>query len=99
MRFRLTNHCDVALELERAGKLGPKTVSVPPHASTLIRAKVPASSETHKFEYVVSNFLIAPAKGLPVSLEVPPQITISRRGASGPGLRRQAISGRGSLRR
>jgi hypothetical protein len=76
VRFRLTNHCDVALELERAGKLGPKSVSVPPHASTLIRAKVPASSEPHKFEYAVSNFLVAPAKGLPVSLEVPPQITI-----------------------
>ncbi len=74
--FRLMNHCDVAVELERTGKLGPKSVSVPPHASTLIRAKVPASSEPHKFEYAVSNFLIAPAKGLPVSLEVPPQITI-----------------------
>jgi hypothetical protein len=76
VRFVLRNNSDVALEMERTGKLGPKSVAVPPHAICLIQAKVPPSETAHPFEYVLSNFLAAPGQGLAVCLEIPPQITI-----------------------
>ena len=76
VRFSLRNNSDVPLDLERTGKLGPKSVQVPPHAIRLIQAKVPASESPHPFEYVVSNFLAAPGEGLAVRIEIPAQITI-----------------------
>lgn len=76
VRFALKNHSDVPLDLERTGKLGPKSVQVPPHAVRLIQAKVPPSETPHPFEYVVRNYLAAPEQGLTVTLEIPAQITI-----------------------
>ncbi|HPC96599.1 MAG TPA: Sb-PDE family phosphodiesterase [Sedimentisphaerales bacterium] len=76
LRFALRNDADVPLEMERSGKFGPKSVTVPPHAVRLIQAKVPASETAYPFEYVVNNFVAAPGQGLAVCLEIPPQITI-----------------------
>ncbi len=76
VRFSLHNNCDVSLQMERTGKLGPKTVEVPPHAVGLIKAKVPQSDGTHQFKYVVNNYLAGPEQGLPITLEIPAQITI-----------------------
>ncbi len=76
VRFTLENHSDVPLDLERTGKLGPKSIQVPPHAVRLIQARVPSSESPHPFEYVVRNYLAAPDQGLAVTLEIPAQITI-----------------------
>ncbi|NLZ04348.1 MAG: histidinol-phosphatase [Phycisphaerae bacterium] len=76
VRFALRNDADVPLEMERTGRFGPKSVTVPPHAVRLIQAKVPSSETAHRFEYVVDNFRAAPGQGLAVCLEIPPQITI-----------------------
>lgn len=76
VRFSLSNNSDVGLQMQRSGKLGPKTVEVPPHAVRLIKAKVPQSESAHQFEYVVGNYLAGPEQGLAVTLEIPAQITI-----------------------
>lgn len=77
VRFRLNNHLDVDVELERTGQVGPKSLVVPARATALIKATVAGAGPQVELPYVVQNFLIGPSKGLPVTLTMPGQITIN----------------------
>jgi len=76
VRFALRNGSDLPLELERAGRMGPKELTLPPNG--VIRVKLNASGEDKAVElsYNVKNFLIGPDRGLPVNLAIAGQITV-----------------------
>ena len=76
IRFRLTNQCDVALDLARTGNIGPKTLTLPAGAATLVKTKVADLEDGVELNYEVKNLLVGVGKGLPVRLTVPGQITI-----------------------
>ena len=74
---RLSNTSDLTVELERTGKLGPATLTLPPRSMALVKAKVGQGQSPAEFEYVAKNFLIAPGQGLPVTVKIPRPITIT----------------------
>jgi len=76
VRFRLKNNCDIDLELERTGKVGPKTLTLPAGAAALVRTRVSDPEKPVELGYTVTNFVIAPEKGLPVTLSFAGQKTI-----------------------
>jgi hypothetical protein len=76
VRFRVTNHSDVDVELERAGQAGPESLVVPARGTALVRTKIAETGTTVKLPYVVQNFRIGPEKGLPVDLTFPGQLTV-----------------------
>lgn len=76
VRFRLINNSDMDFELERTGKVGPKTVTLSAGSVVLIKTKVADLEAPVELGYNVQNFLIGPDKALPVRLTVPGQITI-----------------------
>ncbi len=69
-RFTITNDSDLALELQRAGKLGPKEVTLPAHTAARISVTGVGAEKPLELSFVASNFLIGPEKGLPVSFVV-----------------------------
>jgi histidinol phosphatase-like PHP family hydrolase len=76
IRFRASNRSDVDIELERAGSVGPKSLSIPAGSAVLVRAELPEIGRQVDLKYVATNFLIGPDKGLPVTLSVPGKVTI-----------------------
>jgi len=76
IRFTLANHCDVPLDLERAGRLGPKELLVPSGSKALLKVKAPSTETPTKLSYVARNFVVAPQKGLPVSFTIAGRLTI-----------------------
>ena len=66
----IENVCDVDIELERAGKLGPARLTLPARTVSLVKIDTPTPSEPLELAYTAANFLIAPGKGLPVTLRV-----------------------------
>jgi hypothetical protein len=76
IRFTLRNNSDLAVELQRAGKQGPATVSLPANAATRLRVGVDSLDKPVELTYNAANFVIAPEKGLPVTFVVPGQVTI-----------------------
>jgi len=76
VRFQVTNHSDINVELERTGRVGPKSLVVPARGTALIKTKVTDAGSSVKLPYVVQNFLIGPGKGLPVNLTFPGRMRI-----------------------
>lgn len=76
VRFRLNNRSDIDLELDRTGKLGPKTLTLAAGSVAAIKTKVADLEAPVELEYRVRNFLIGPSKGLPVRVTIPGQMTI-----------------------
>jgi hypothetical protein len=66
--LELRNACDADMRLQRTGKVGPTEIVVPARAIALVRVTVADSSKPHELHYTVANWLVAPAKGLPVKL-------------------------------
>jgi predicted metal-dependent phosphoesterase TrpH len=60
----------IPVDLERVGTQGPEKLTLPENATTVLEAGVDESAKQVKWSYVVSNFLIAPDKGLPVDLTI-----------------------------
>ena len=76
VRFTVRNDSDLPVELQRAGKLGPKEVNLPPNTSA--RVKIDTSSDQEQIDliYMADNFLVAPKKGMPVKLLIAPDLTM-----------------------
>ncbi len=74
--FHLTNTSDVSFEMERTGRVGPRSLFLPAGASALVRAKVANAATPVELRYIVRNLLIGPDEGLPVSIIVPGRIVI-----------------------
>jgi hypothetical protein len=69
-RFTLRNRTDLPIELQCAGKLGPKELSLPANAAARVSINVNVAEKPVELPYVVSNFLTVPEKGLPVTFVV-----------------------------
>jgi hypothetical protein len=62
------NGSDIDMDLEKTGRLGPKTLMLPANTTTLLKTSV--GRDTTELTYLVRNFRIAPDKELPVSLKI-----------------------------
>ncbi|MFC1636670.1 Sb-PDE family phosphodiesterase [Planctomycetota bacterium] len=67
---KIKNRSDIDIEMERAGKQGPRAVTLAANATTIFKTRVDKTAEVVELSYVVRNFRIAPDKGLPVSLNI-----------------------------
>jgi len=76
IRFAVENTCDVALDLERTGSLGPRELMIPPNSKALLKVKVASTESPTKLSYTARNFVVAPNKGLPVSFMIAGRLTI-----------------------
>ncbi|MGE5294471.1 MAG: Sb-PDE family phosphodiesterase, partial [Solirubrobacterales bacterium] len=76
-RFTIRNDSDLPLEMVRAGDVGPQEFTLP--ANAVVRMRVNTESEEKPVEllYTVKNFVIAPGRGLPVSLAVAGQLSFN----------------------
>jgi hypothetical protein len=70
----INNNSDIDIVLQRAGTLGPAKLTLPANTTTILKTKIVATSEEApeqiELSYVAGNFLIAPDKGLPVTLTI-----------------------------
>jgi hypothetical protein len=71
VRFTVRNDSDLPIELRATGKLGPREQSLPAHTSVRMRISGQDLEKPIELSYTATNFLIAPEKGLPVSLRIP----------------------------
>ena len=70
-QVEIKNDLDIDIEMERLGTEGPEKLTLAKNATTLVWAKYDKDVKQHRWSYVIKNFLIAPGKGLPVSLTIP----------------------------
>ena len=66
--FEVTNNSDIDIEIQRVGQGGPEKLTLPANAITMIKTKVDSKAKEAKLRCQVTNFLVAPDKGLPVNL-------------------------------
>lgn len=66
--LEVANNCDLNIDLERAGMIGPEAVTLPAMGTTTIKLRVQRDVKNIELPYVASNMLIAPEKGLAVKL-------------------------------
>lgn len=71
--FRIDNACELDLELERVGSVGPEHLRLPARAGTIVRLRNATSMPADGMSYKVTNLLTGPDQSLPVQLTVPPQ--------------------------
>jgi hypothetical protein len=76
VRFMLRNNSDLAVELQRAGRPGPVTLSLPANSATRVRVGVESLEKPLELTYTATNLVIGPEKGLPVTFLVPGQVTV-----------------------
>ncbi|MHC4556340.1 MAG: Sb-PDE family phosphodiesterase [Planctomycetota bacterium] len=69
--FEITNNSDIDVQMQRAGQHGPKQLTLPANATTIVKTKINSEMEQTKLSYQATNFLIAPGKGLPINLIIP----------------------------
>ena len=66
--MEVANNCDLNIELQRTGMVGPEEVVLSAMGTTTIKLRVQKDVKEIDLPYVASNMLIAPEKGLPVKL-------------------------------
>jgi hypothetical protein len=70
----IKNSSDIDIDLERAGALGPGQITLAANSTTILKTGTGTNAEEApakiELSYTVRNFLIAPDKGLPVTLTV-----------------------------
>ena len=66
--LEVLNNCDLNIELQRTGEVGPEELLLMAASTTVIKAKVPKDTKQVELSYVAKNMLIAPDKGLPVKI-------------------------------
>lgn len=69
--FHIRNTSEVDVRLQRTDGPGPAELVLPAGTVTLVRVGTPDSNKPLQLQYTVTNFLIAPQKGLPVTLDIP----------------------------
>ena len=68
--FELTNNSDIDILVQGIGEGGPGKLTLPANAITIAKIKVDSKAEQAELKCMITNFLIAPEKGLPVNLNV-----------------------------
>lgn len=71
--FEVTNNSDIDIQIQRVGESGPEKLTLPANAITMIETKVDTKAEQAELRCQVTNFLVAPDRGLPVKLTIPLQ--------------------------
>jgi hypothetical protein len=66
--MEVANNCDLNIKLQRTGMVGPEEVILSAMGTTTIKLRVQKDAKKIELPYVASNMLIAPEKGLPVTL-------------------------------
>ncbi len=70
----IKNDSDIDIDLERTGTLGPRQLTLPANATTILKTSIGSEAEATpaliELSYTARNFLIAPGKGLPVTLKI-----------------------------
>ena len=70
----IKNNSDIDIDLERAGSQGPRQLTLAANATTILRTGIGAKADEApaqiELSYIARNFLIAPDKGLPVTLTI-----------------------------
>jgi hypothetical protein len=77
VRFAIRNDSDVPIQLQRAGKIGPRDLHVPANSVLRVRIDVENVEKPLELSYVAGNFLIGPDRGLPVNLIMAGQFTVN----------------------
>ncbi len=68
---KVKNVSDLDIVLERTGNVGPRTATLPAGKTSLIRISTSKPNEPIELSYKVTNFLIGPDEGLPVTVRIP----------------------------
>lgn len=72
--FEIKNKSDIDIDLQRAGTLGPSQLILAANATTILKTgtgiKADEAPAQIELSYTARNFLIAPNKGLPVTLTI-----------------------------
>ena len=68
--FEVANNALIDLQLKRIGESGPATIALPARSTTIARVNLSDDHKAVPLSYSVSNFLIAPEKGLPVEFTI-----------------------------
>jgi len=70
----IKNNSDIDIDLERAGTQGPRQLTLAANATTILKTGIGAKADEApaqiELSYIARNFLIAPDKGLPVTLTI-----------------------------
>jgi len=68
--FEVTNNSDIDILVQGIGQGGLGKLTLPANAITTVKTKVDSKAEQAKLRCQITNFLVAPDKGLPVNLNV-----------------------------
>ena len=68
---KIENRCELDIELQRVGDVGPGRIKLPARATALVRIDAPAEALSAGLPYRATNFLIGPDQPLSVKLVVP----------------------------
>ncbi|UCG47921.1 MAG: PHP domain-containing protein [Phycisphaerales bacterium] len=71
LSVQIINSSDLDIQLERVGKKGPKELTLPANAAATLKIKPKNSDDRIRLSYLAKNFLIAPDKPLPVTIDIP----------------------------
>ena len=70
----IKNNSDIAIDLQRTGTQGPRQLTLAANATTILKTGIGAKADEApaqiELSYIARNFLIAPDKGLPVTLTI-----------------------------
>jgi hypothetical protein len=77
VRFGLRNGSDIRFALERRGKVGPESLTLPAGATVMVRTKVADLEAPVELAYTAENLLVGPEKGCPVTLTIAGQVAIN----------------------
>ena len=67
------NRSEADIRLVREGKTGPQQLTLPAQTTTLLSLHGVESDQPVELDYTVTNFLVAPGKGLRIKLTIPKQ--------------------------
>jgi len=71
--FEVTNNSDIDIQVRGLEQGGAGELTLPANAITIVKTKADTKGEQAKLKCQVTNFLVAPDKGLPVELIIPLQ--------------------------
>ncbi len=66
--LEVLNNCDLNIEMQRAGEVGPEKLLLMAGSTAVIKTKVRRDTKRVELSYVAKNMLIAPEKGMPVKI-------------------------------
>jgi hypothetical protein len=70
---KIENRCELDIELQRVGEVGPGRIKLPARATSLLRIDAPTEALSAGLSYRATNFLLGPDKPLSVMLAIPEQ--------------------------